>query len=93
MSRLSGRVDVARIVEAVFVGTALPIHLARLPMPSKPNGPGTDRPGHSGEVAMRRFYTSLFGQVLAALVLGIVLGLVWPSFAVALKPLGTPSSS
>jgi aerobic C4-dicarboxylate transport protein len=42
---------------------------------------------------MRRFYTSLFGQVLAALVLGIVLGLVWPSFAVALKPLGTPSSS
>ena len=33
---------------------------------------------------MRRFYTSLFGQVVDALVLGIV----WPSFAVAPKPLG-----
>lgn len=37
---------------------------------------------------MRRFFASLFGQVVAALVLGIVLGVVWPSFAVTLKPLG-----
>ena len=37
---------------------------------------------------MRRFFGSLFGQVVAALVLGIVLGMVWPGFAVALKPLG-----
>ncbi|MCJ2131377.1 dicarboxylate/amino acid:cation symporter [Methylobacterium sp. E-045] len=37
---------------------------------------------------MRRFFASLFGQVVAALVLGVVLGIVWPDFAVALKPLG-----
>jgi len=37
---------------------------------------------------MRRFFASLFGQVVAALVLGVVLGMVWPSFAVQLKPLG-----
>ncbi|KAF1857732.1 hypothetical protein Lal_00014251 [Lupinus albus] len=37
---------------------------------------------------MKRFASSLFGQVVAALVLGIVLGMEWPSFAVALKPLG-----
>jgi aerobic C4-dicarboxylate transport protein len=37
---------------------------------------------------MKRFVSSLFGQVVAALVLGIVIGMVWPGFAVALKPLG-----
>ena len=37
---------------------------------------------------MRRFFASLFGQVVAALVLGVVLGMVWPTFAVQLKPLG-----
>ena len=37
---------------------------------------------------MRRFFASLFGQVVAALVLGIVLGIALPDFAVALKPLG-----
>ena len=37
---------------------------------------------------MRRFFVSLFGQVVAALAIGIVLGMVWPSFAVTLKPLG-----
>ncbi|CAM5218904.1 C4-dicarboxylate transport protein OS=Castellaniella defragrans OX=75697 GN=dctA PE=3 SV=1 [Castellaniella defragrans] len=37
---------------------------------------------------MKRFCKSLFGQVVIALVLGIVLGIVWPHFAVALKPLG-----
>ncbi|MBE7197656.1 MAG: cation:dicarboxylase symporter family transporter, partial [Parafilimonas terrae] len=37
---------------------------------------------------MKRFVSSLFGQVVAALVLGIVLGMVWPTFAVSLKPLG-----
>lgn len=37
---------------------------------------------------MRRFFASLFGQVVAALVLGVVLGMVRPDVAVALKPLG-----
>lgn len=37
---------------------------------------------------MGRFFASLFGQVVVALVAGIVLGMVWPDFAVALKPLG-----
>jgi aerobic C4-dicarboxylate transport protein len=37
---------------------------------------------------MGRFFASLFGQVVLALVAGIVLGMVWPDFAVALKPLG-----
>jgi aerobic C4-dicarboxylate transport protein len=37
---------------------------------------------------MGRFFASLFGQVVVALVAGIVLGMVWPEFAVALKPLG-----
>jgi aerobic C4-dicarboxylate transport protein len=33
------------------------------------------------------FYTSLFAQVLAGLVLGIIIGMVWPDFAVSLKVL------
>jgi aerobic C4-dicarboxylate transport protein len=37
---------------------------------------------------MSRFLRSLFGQVVIALVLGVVVGIVWPGFAVALKPLG-----
>jgi aerobic C4-dicarboxylate transport protein len=37
---------------------------------------------------MKRFFASLFGQVVAALALGVLLGMVWPDFAVALKPLG-----
>ena len=37
---------------------------------------------------MPRFARSLFGQVVLALVLGVVLGLTVPDFAVALKPLG-----
>ena len=37
---------------------------------------------------MRRFFASLFGQVVAALVLGVVIGVVRPDLAVALKPLG-----
>jgi aerobic C4-dicarboxylate transport protein len=34
------------------------------------------------------FFKSLFGQVVVALVLGVVLGIAWPDFAVSLKPLG-----
>ncbi len=34
------------------------------------------------------FFKSLFGQVVVALVLGIVIGMAWPGFAVTLKPLG-----
>ena len=35
-----------------------------------------------------RFVTSLFGQVLIAIVLGGIVGALWPHFGVALKPLG-----
>ncbi|MDD2991184.1 MAG: C4-dicarboxylate transporter DctA [Zoogloea sp.] len=35
-----------------------------------------------------RFYKTLFGQVVIALVLGIIVGVVWPDFAAKLKPLG-----
>jgi len=37
---------------------------------------------------MRRFILSLFGQVLLALVIGVLLGLFAPAFAVKLQPLG-----
>ena len=37
---------------------------------------------------MRKFLKSLFGQVVVALILGILLGWLYPAFAVALKPLG-----
>ncbi|MGJ4858963.1 C4-dicarboxylate transporter DctA [Labrys sp. La1] len=37
---------------------------------------------------MLRFFRSLFGQVVIALVLGIVVGILWPGFASQLKPLG-----
>ena len=35
-----------------------------------------------------RFFRSLFGQVVLALIAGILVGLAFPAFAVALKPLG-----
>ena len=37
---------------------------------------------------MTRFVRSLFGQVVLALLVGVVVGLVWPDFGVKLKPLG-----
>ncbi|WP_428419848.1 C4-dicarboxylate transporter DctA [Methylibium sp.] len=37
---------------------------------------------------MPKFLRSLFGQVLLALALGVLIGLFWPDFAVKLKPLG-----
>jgi aerobic C4-dicarboxylate transport protein len=37
---------------------------------------------------MPKFFKSLFGQVLLALALGVVIGLVWPDTAIKLKPLG-----
>ena len=37
---------------------------------------------------MPNFLKSLFGQVVVALVLGVVIGVIWPDFAVQLKPLG-----
>ncbi|WP_430420319.1 C4-dicarboxylate transporter DctA [Methylibium petroleiphilum] len=37
---------------------------------------------------MPKFLRSLFGQVVLALVLGVLLGLLWPETAVMLKPLG-----
>jgi len=35
-----------------------------------------------------RFVKSLFGQVVLALIVGVIVGLVWPEQAAALKPLG-----
>jgi len=35
-----------------------------------------------------RFFKSLFGQVVLALIVGVVVGLAWPEQAAALKPLG-----
>ena len=37
---------------------------------------------------MPRFFRSLFGQVVLALVVGVLLGLLMPDFAIKLKPLG-----
>jgi aerobic C4-dicarboxylate transport protein len=37
---------------------------------------------------MPRFLKSLFGQVVVALLLGVLIGVLWPDFAVKLKPLG-----
>jgi aerobic C4-dicarboxylate transport protein len=37
---------------------------------------------------MPKFLRSLFGQVVLALVVGVVVGFVWPAFGVQLKPLG-----
>ncbi|MGY4829694.1 C4-dicarboxylate transporter DctA [Sphaerotilaceae bacterium SBD11-9] len=37
---------------------------------------------------MPRFFRSLFGQVVLALVVGVFVGLLWPDAAVKLKPLG-----
>ena len=37
---------------------------------------------------MPKFLRSIFGQVVLALCVGVVIGLVWPTFGVALKPLG-----
>lgn len=36
----------------------------------------------------QRFYKTLFGQVVIALILGVVVGVVWPETAATLKPLG-----
>ena len=37
---------------------------------------------------MPRFMKSLFGQVMVALVLGVIVGVFWPDFAAQMKPLG-----
>ena len=37
---------------------------------------------------MPAFTKSLFGQVMVALVLGVVVGVFWPDFAAQMKPLG-----
>ncbi len=37
---------------------------------------------------MKRLFGSLFGQVVVALMIGILVGRLWPDFAVTLKPLG-----
>jgi len=36
----------------------------------------------------KRFHKTLFGQVVIALILGVIIGFVWPEFSVKLKPLG-----
>jgi aerobic C4-dicarboxylate transport protein len=40
------------------------------------------------ETDMPKFFRSLFGQVLLALVIGVIVGFLWPETAVKLKPLG-----
>jgi aerobic C4-dicarboxylate transport protein len=45
-------------------------------------------PATNREHAMPRMFRSLFGQVLLALVLGVIVGFAWPDSAVKLKPLG-----
>src|SRR5919112_3821677 len=42
----------------------------------------------AGAAGRKPLYKSLFFQVVVALLLGIVVGAVWPDFAQALKPLG-----
>src|SRR5215831_21038157 len=42
----------------------------------------------AGRTLMPKFFKSLFGQVVVALVLGVVLGIMFPDFAASLKPLG-----
>ncbi|HEV8255586.1 MAG TPA: cation:dicarboxylase symporter family transporter, partial [Casimicrobiaceae bacterium] len=37
---------------------------------------------------MLKFFKSLFGQVVIALVVGIVVGVLYPQFGASLKPLG-----
>ncbi|BEU95867.1 C4-dicarboxylate transporter DctA [Acidovorax sp. DW039] len=37
---------------------------------------------------MQRFFRSLFGRVVLALIAGVLVGLLWPQWAVQLKPLG-----
>ena len=37
---------------------------------------------------MPKFLRSLFGQVVLALIVGVIVGVVWPEFATKLKPLG-----
>ena len=37
---------------------------------------------------MHKFFKSLFGQVVVALIAGVVLGIVFPEFATSLRPLG-----
>src|SRR2546428_7261542 len=36
----------------------------------------------------RRFYNTLYGQVLVATVAGVIVGHFWPAAGVAMKPLG-----
>jgi aerobic C4-dicarboxylate transport protein len=40
------------------------------------------------EVPVPKFLRSLFGQVVLALIAGVIVGLVWPESAIKLKPLG-----
>jgi aerobic C4-dicarboxylate transport protein len=36
----------------------------------------------------KRFHKTLFGQVVIALILGVIVGIVWPDIATKLKPMG-----
>lgn len=37
---------------------------------------------------MRFLYRTLFGQVIVALIVGVLVGVIWPDFAASLKPFG-----
>ncbi len=46
------------------------------------------RPGETVEPAKTGFLRSMHGQVLIAILLGIAVGAMWPTFGASLKPLG-----
>lgn len=43
---------------------------------------------HPTPVATKKFYHALYFQVVVALILGIIVGHIWPGFGAGLKPLG-----
>jgi len=45
-------------------------------------------PNETAMMERRPFYRSMHGQVLVAILLGIAVGILWPPFGAALKPLG-----
>ncbi len=50
--------------------------------------PTAELPREDVPVTGKRWYTNLYGQVLVALLLGILVGHVFPAFGESLKPLG-----
>jgi len=45
-------------------------------------------PNETARIERRPFYSSMHGQVLIAILLGVAVGMLWPALGAALKPLG-----